>query len=67
MNISGNLPANGGVSGDLGSVSGQAQLLMLKKAINLQAQSAAQLIQSIPQPQALATEGSVGTRINTVA
>lgn len=51
---------------DPATVSGAASLLVLKKALNLQASSAAQLIQALPQP-ALATSGSVGTRVNTFA
>jgi malonyl CoA-acyl carrier protein transacylase len=53
-------------SADLGTSQGVASVLVLKKAMTLQAQSAAQLLQALPQP-ALATEGSVGTRVNTFA
>lgn len=51
-------------AGDPGSVSGAASPLVLKKALNRQASSAAQLIQALPQP-ALATSGSLGTQVNT--
>jgi hypothetical protein len=45
-----------------------AQILVLKKAIDLQAQGAQALLQALPQPAlALATSGSLGTRLNTVA
>lgn len=49
---------------DPGAVSGAASLLVLKKALNMQASAAAQLIQALPQP-ALATAGSLGTKVNT--
>lgn len=42
-------------------------MLVLKKAINIQADAAATLIQAIPQPPALATSGSVGTKLHAVA
>jgi hypothetical protein len=51
---------------DPGTVQGAAAMLVLKKAIDLQASSAAQLIQALPQP-ALASSGSVGTQVNTFA
>ena len=51
---------------DLGTVQGTAAVSVLKKALNLQASSAAQLIQALPQP-ALASSGAVGTRVNTYA
>ena len=53
-------------SADPGSVAGAASLLLLKKAIDLQASTSAQLLQALPQP-ALATSGSVGTQVNTLA
>ena len=39
---------------------------VLKSALNIQAASAAALIQALPQPQ-LATSGSLGTLVNTYA
>ena len=51
---------------DPASVQGAASILVLKKAMNLQAASAAQLIESLPQP-ALAGSGAVGTKVNTYA
>ena len=50
----------------LDTVGGQASLLMLRKTLDLQVSSAAQLIQALPQP-ALATAGNVGTRLNAYA
>lgn len=49
-----------------GTTSGTASILMLRKALDLQASSAAQLIESLPQP-ALASSGTLGTRLNTYA
>ena len=49
-----------------GSVQGAVAVSVLKKALDQQASSAAQLIQALPQP-ALATSGSIGTQVNTYA
>jgi hypothetical protein len=57
---------NNASSADLSTVQGNAAVSVMKKAMNLQAASTAQLIQSIPQP-ALASSGSVGTQVNTFA
>jgi hypothetical protein len=53
-------------SADLGTVQGNAALSVLKKALNLQASSAAQLIDALPQP-ALALSGPIGTQVNRYA
>lgn len=63
MNIS---PAS--ISADsLAAVQDQAALLVLKKTMNQQAQSVLELLNALPQAPALATEGSVGTQVNTFA
>lgn len=49
-----------------GSVQGAASVLVLKKALDMQASSATQLIASLPQP-ALASSGTIGTKVNTFA
>ena len=49
-----------------GSLQGAASVLVLKKALDMQASSAAQLIEALPQP-ALATSGTLGTQVNTYA
>ncbi len=49
-----------------GSVQGAASVLVLKKALDMQAASATQLIESLPQP-ALASSGTLGTQLNTYA
>jgi hypothetical protein len=41
-------------------------IAVLRKALDLQGSSAAALIQALPQP-ALATQGNVGTKVNTFA
>ena len=51
---------------DLGSVQGAASVAVLKKSMDQQASAAAQLIAALPQP-ALATSGSLGTRVNAFA
>jgi hypothetical protein len=43
------------------------QLLVLKKAQDMQAQGALQLLQSTPGNLPLATSGSVGTKVNLLA
>ena len=40
---------------------------VLKKALDIQANAAATLIQAIPQPPALAASGSVGTKLHAIA
>ncbi|MBP9149578.1 MAG: YjfB family protein [Rhodoferax sp.] len=41
-------------------------ILVLKKALDIQASSAASLIQALPQPP-LATQGTLGTQVNQFA
>jgi len=43
------------------------QTMALKKALDSQAAEAVGLINALPRAPALATEGSVGTRVNTYA
>jgi hypothetical protein len=50
-----------------GTVQGAAAMMVLRKTMDMQAASAVQLIQALPQPPALATSGSVGTQLNVVA
>ncbi|HLO95459.1 MAG TPA: putative motility protein [Burkholderiaceae bacterium] len=58
---------NDASSSTLGTVSQAASLLVLRKAIDAQAAGAAALIEALPQPQALATEGHLGRHLNTYA
>ena len=50
-----------------GSSAQAAQLLMLRKAMDMQASSASALIQTLPQPAALASSASLGRNVNTYA
>ncbi|MGQ0687803.1 MAG: putative motility protein [Limnobacter sp.] len=45
----------------------QGQIAVFKKTMDIAESSVAQLIQSIPQPPALATSGTLGTRLNVYA
>ncbi len=66
MNIA-NSPAVQSTANAVASKTGDAvNILMLKKALNVQAQGAAALLQALPQPP-LATSGPVGTKVNTFA
>ncbi len=57
---------NNASSADLSTVQGAAAVSVMKKAMNLQAASTLQLIQSLPQP-ALAASGCLGTQVNAFA
>lgn len=48
------------------NTSDAVNMLVLKKALNMQADSAMTLLQAIPQPP-LATQGAVGTKVNAFA
>lgn len=49
-----------------GAAQQQISMAVLKSAMNIQAASAAALIQALPQPQ-LASSGSLGTLVNVYA
>jgi len=66
MDISSSSMVSSAVAG-ISSESGDAQVAVLKKALDSQAQAAAGLIDALPQPPSLATTGSLGTRVNTYA
>ncbi len=54
-------------TGPPGSVQSAASIVVQRKAIDLQAAAVVQLISALPLPQpALATSGSIGTRVNSV-
>ncbi len=57
---------NNASSADVSTVQGAAAVSVMKKAMNLQAASTAQLIESIPQP-VLASSGALGTQVNAFA
>ncbi len=45
----------------------QAQILVMKKAMDVQAAGALALLQSVPANLPLASSGSVGTQVNVLA
>lgn len=58
---------NSASNGTPGTVGQAAGLMVLRKALDVQAAGAASLLAALPQPQALATEGSLGRHLNTYA
>ncbi|HEU6454448.1 MAG TPA: YjfB family protein [Roseateles sp.] len=58
---------NSAASSDLGTVQGAASTLVLKKALEVQAQGAIALLNALPQQPALATQGSLGRNLNVFA
>ncbi|WP_374398838.1 YjfB family protein [Niveibacterium sp.] len=50
----------------LGTVKGAAQVAVLKKSLEMQGQSALQLVQALPQPPAVQA-GQPGALVNTYA
>jgi hypothetical protein len=66
MNISNTPAVQTATAGAQGSNADAVNMLVLKKALTMQAASAATLLQAIPQPP-LATQGSVGRQLNTFA
>ncbi len=72
MNLSSTTPVNtasASVSDTPGSVTGNVQALVMKKALSLQAADVAELLASVAQPAAptVANSGSLGTQLNTFA
>ena len=65
------ITSNSGVSAATAAAQGPAadavNITVLRKALDAQAQAAATLIEAIPQPPQLATEGSLGRNVNTYA
>lgn len=66
MNISSTSAVQAATLAAQSDAADSVNILVLKKALDLQATSATALLQALPQP-ALATEGSVGTKVNTFA
>jgi hypothetical protein len=66
MNISSSTAVQAATAAAQSSTSDAVNMLVLKKALNQQASSAMQLLQALPQPP-LATQGAVGTKVNTFA
>ncbi len=59
--------ANSPSNGEPGTVQATASMLMLKQALQTQAEGAVALLNALPQQPALATQGSVGRHVNTFA
>lgn len=64
MNISSSSAVQAASTAAQASNSDAVNILVLKKALNQQASSAMQLLQALPQLP-LATQGAVGTKVNT--
>ncbi|HEY0956062.1 MAG TPA: YjfB family protein [Roseateles sp.] len=54
-------------NGTPGTVQSAASMLVLRKALDIQATGAAELLNALPQQPALATEGHLGRHVNTFA
>ena len=70
MQVANSIVSYAAGSVDQGGSMQDVQINVLKKAMNLQASAAAALLQALPQPNEslpLATEGALGTRLNTRA
>jgi hypothetical protein len=67
MNTLTNVTVANASAADPATVQGTASLLMLKKAMEAQESTAAQLISALPLQPALAASGAVGTQLNTFA
>jgi hypothetical protein len=58
---------NNAASAQLGTVQGSAQVMVLKKALDMQGQGVMELLSAAAPPPPLATSGSLGTRLNVYA
>ena len=67
MNISTNSIASASTQTQQCTVAESAQLLVLKKAMDIEASSALALLQAVPGNLPLATSGNLGTKVNTTA
>lgn len=54
-------------NGTPGTVQGAASTLVLRKALDIQAAGAVELLNALPQQPALATQGNIGRNVNTFA
>ena len=67
MNISNSPAVQAATSLASSDTSDAINVLVLKKALDTQAMTAATLLQALPPATPLATSGSMGTRVNTFA
>ena len=65
MNIASTPGVQSATAATQSATAGDAQVLVLKKALAAQSQNAVSLIQALPQP--LATSGNLGRHLNAVA
>ncbi len=66
MNIASTTSVQAATSAAQSETADSANILVLKRALDVQAASAMTLLQALPQP-ALATQGPRGTQVNTFA
>lgn len=66
MNISNSPATQGAVAAAQTANADEVNILVMKKALDMQATTAMTLLQALPQPP-LATNGAVGTKVNTFA
>ena len=67
MNVSSTSIASASTQLPQSQVAESAQLLVLKKAMDIEASSALALLQAVPGNLPLATSGNLGTKVNTTA
>lgn len=67
MNIASTPSVQSAAAATQSAGAGEAQILVLKKAMDLQAANAAAMIQALPKAPPLATSGSVGRHVDTFA
>jgi hypothetical protein len=67
MNIASTPAVQATTAAASGQTADAVNMLVLKKALDVQASGALALLQALPTAPALATQGSVGTRVNTFA
>lgn len=67
MSLTNDMSVSAAAAAAQSSTAGDVQMMVLNKALNSQTAAAVTLIRAIPQPTTLATEGSLGTRLNTFA
>ncbi|MGM9483999.1 YjfB family protein [Roseateles sp. NT4] len=67
MNIANSTAVNTAVTQTQGETADAVNLLVLRKALDVQQDGAMALLNALPQPPALAAEGGVGRHLNTYA
>lgn len=67
MSLTNDMSVSAAASAAESSTAGDVQMMVLNKALNSQTAAAITLIRAVPQEPTLATEGSLGTKVNTFA